>query len=203
MLCLVAHGDDVEIGCGASLLALQEKYPVELYWAIGSSNDERTAEVTTSFGLFAPTSDPTTHLRFGHLRENYFPYDADATKGFVHGLSSWVSPDVIFTHAAHDKHQDHRTLREFVGNAFRNHLVLECEIPKYDGDLMPPNVFIEVTEAQLRRKLDILSTVYASQHDKYWFDESLFMGLAKIRGVEARSSTGYAEAFHGSKLVLG
>ncbi len=203
VLCLGAHGDDIEIGCGASLFALSEKHNVELFWAVASNDDQRADEVTRSYKVFAPEADSSAHIRFGGMRENYLPYYPEATKTFVHDLSKWVDPDIIFTHTRHDKHQDHRVLREFVGNAFRNHLVLEFEIPKYDGDLLPPTVFIEVTEEHVRRKAEVLSTVYSSQHDRYWFDAALFTGLARVRGVEARSASGFAEGFHCSKLVIG
>jgi LmbE family N-acetylglucosaminyl deacetylase len=202
VLCLGAHGDDIEIGCGASLFALGEKHQLELFWAVASNDDQRADEVRRSYQVFAPQGDSDAHIRFGGMRENLLPYNAEATKSFVHALSKWVEPDIIFTHARHDKHQDHRVLREFVGNAFRNHLVLEFEIPKYDGDLMPPTVFVEVTEEHVRRKAEVLATIYSSQHDRYWFDEALFTGLARVRGVEARSATGFAEGFHCSKLVI-
>jgi LmbE family N-acetylglucosaminyl deacetylase len=203
VLCLGAHGDDIEIGCGASLFALQGRHNIDLYWAVATSNDQRADEVRKSFQMFAPESDQSVHLRIGSMRENYLPYDAEPTKSFVHALSDWIDPDIIFTHARHDKHQDHRILREFVGNAFRDHVVLEFEIPKFDGDLLPPSVFIEVSEDDLRRKAEVLKTVYPSQQGRYWFDEALFMGLARVRGVEAHSSSGFAEGFHSSKLLIG
>jgi LmbE family N-acetylglucosaminyl deacetylase len=118
-------------------------------------------------------------------------------------LKARISPDLIFTHYRHDLHQDHRLIAELTWNTFRDHLVLEYEIPKYDGDLGVPNLFVPLDEALCRRKIDTLMTNFASQRDKRWFSEDLFRSLLRLRGMECNSPSTYAEAFYGRKLVVG
>ena len=134
------------------------------------------------------------------FRDGYFPYVGGAVKDVFEGLKQTVDPDVIFTHARHDLHQDHRLVCELTWNTWRDHLVLEYEIPKYDGDLGTPNLFVEVSEELAREKTDELESAFASQRAKHWFDEELFLGLMRLRGAEAGAASGYAEAFFGRKL---
>lgn len=201
ILALGAHSDDIEIGCGATLLALGAQHShVELCWAVATGDATREAEARSSAADFA--GNHTYTCVFGGLRESYLPAQWEAAKQFVHSVAAQFDPHVVFTHAKHDQHQDHRTLAELVPNAFRNHLVLGFEIPKYEGDLLPPNVFFEISPDDAKRKVELLHKHFPSQATKYWFDEQMFMGLMRIRGVEARADSGFAEAFHASKIVL-
>jgi LmbE family N-acetylglucosaminyl deacetylase len=204
VLALGAHADDIEIGCGGTLLALAERWAgrLEVCWAVATSDAER--EVEAHHGAKAFLGDAArVDVAVGRLRESYLPYEGVAAKDFVHELSHRIDPHVVFTHARHDLHQDHRLISELVGNAFRNHLVLEFEIPKYDGDLRTPNVYVPLSGEQIERKVELLHACFPSQATKYWFDRELFVGLARLRGVEARSESGFAEGFHCRKLVLG
>ena len=201
ILALGAHADDIEIGCGAALQRLIDEQPdVEVCWAVATGDTARHEEAQASVEDLL--GRPPKHLVLGSLPESYLPYEGRAAKRFVHELRDLFDPDLVFTHVRHDMHQDHRTLAELVGNAFRDHLVLGFEIPKYDGDLRPPNVYVAVSENQAHRKVELLHRHFPSQATKYWFDEQLFLGLMRLRGVEAHSSSGFAEAFHCHKLVL-
>lgn len=201
LLVLGAHSDDIEIGCGATLLRLVAEQPnLEICWAVATGDDERQAEARAS--ATEVLGRAPDNLVMGGLKESHLPYEGTRTKSFVHGLSDVINPDLVLTHVRHDLHQDHRTLAELVGNAFRDHLVLGFEIPKYDGDLRPPNTYVAVSEEQAHRKVELLHRHFPSQATKYWFDEQLFLGLMRIRGVEARSESGFAEGFHCTKLVF-
>jgi LmbE family N-acetylglucosaminyl deacetylase len=204
VLALGAHADDIEIGCGGTLLRLAEEMhgAIEVCWAVVTADEAREAEAHHGAKAFLDGA-ASVDVVVGRLRESYLPYEGTAAKDFVHGLAARIQPDVVFTHARHDLHQDHRLISELVGNAFRNHLVLEFEIPKFDGDLTTPNVYVPLTAEQVDRKVELLHACFPSQATKYWFDRELFVGLARIRGVEARSDTGFAEGFHCRKLVLG
>jgi LmbE family N-acetylglucosaminyl deacetylase len=201
ILALGAHSDDIEIGCGATLLALAAQHEsIELCWAVATGDETREAEARSSAADFA--GNHTYTCVFGGLRESYLPAQWETTKAFVHSVANQFDPHVVFTHALHDQHQDHRTLAELVPNAFRNHLVLGFEIPKYEGDLKPPSVFFEVSAEHANRKVELLHRHFPSQATKYWFDSQMFLGLMRIRGVEARAESGFAEAFHASKINL-
>lgn len=201
VLAVGAHADDIEIGAGATLLRLvASDIELEVCWAVLTSDETREAEARSSaFDFVGPA---LTSFVAGKLRESYLPYVGAEAKEFVHALHDHIRPDVVFTHCRHDLHQDHRIVSELVSNAFRDQLIFEFEIPKYDGDLAAPNVFFEVTEAQLQRKVELLHQHFPSQATKYWFDERLFTGLARIRGVESRSSSGIAEGFYCRKIVF-
>lgn len=203
VLCLGAHSDDIEIGCGGALLRLlAEHAQVRLHWVVFSGGERREAEARASAAAYTQLATTHTVVVKG-FRDGYFPYPGVDVKDYFEELGRSVKPDVIFTHWRRDAHQDHRTLAELTWNTFRDHLVLEYEIPKYDGDLGNPNVFVPLSEAQCRQKVQNLFTAFPSQRDKRWFSESTFLGLMRLRGVECASPTGYAEAFHGRKLVLG
>jgi LmbE family N-acetylglucosaminyl deacetylase len=200
ILAIGAHADDIEIGCGATLLRLCASYgAVELCWAVATGESVREEEAIQGARSFC--GDRTVDVRFGHLRESFLPSRWDEAKAFVHSLADF-EPDVIFCHADHDLHQDHRTLGEIALTVFRNHLILGYEIPKYDGDLRTPTVYMEVSAIEASRKVELLHELFPSQSEKYWFDRELFMGLMRLRGVEARSSSGYAEGFHARKINL-
>ena len=201
VLALGCHSDDIEIGCGATLLALTRSAEVEVTWVVFSAVDEREREARESAEAFlrsARTSEIVVHP----FRDGFFPYVGGDLKDVFEELKAHVDPDLILTHTRHDAHQDHRLVCELTWNTFRNHLILEYEIPKYDGDLARPNVFVPVTRELACEKARLIADAFPTQADKHWFDEELFLGVMRLRGAEARSPTGYAEAFHAPKLSL-
>ncbi len=199
VLAIGAHSDDIEIGCGATLLDLARTVSgVHITWVVLSGGRERAVEASSSADAFL--HGIPSEVRLGQFRDAFFQHDP-AVKEYFETLKT-VEPDLILCHARHDLHQDHRVVSELVGNTFRDHLVLEFEIPKYDGDLGAPNVFVPVSEDAARRKASLLMEHFATQRSKYWFTEELFLGLMRVRGVEARAETGFAEGFYGRKLRL-
>jgi LmbE family N-acetylglucosaminyl deacetylase len=202
VLALGCHSDDIEIGAGGTLLRLQEAVPeLEVHWVVFSAHGSRRDEARASAeGMLGEVADLRVDLHA--FRDGYFPYQGADVKDVFEELKSLPAPDLILTHHRQDLHQDHRLLCELTWNTFRDHLVLEYEIPKYDGDLGHPNLFVAVEERHCRRKVELLMTHFATQRDKHWFTEDLFLGLMRLRGAECRSPTGFAEAFHGRKLVV-
>jgi LmbE family N-acetylglucosaminyl deacetylase len=203
VLCLGAHADDLEIGCGGTLLRLLDDNPgLEVSWVVLSGSPERSAEAAESAtALLAKAARAS--IRLADFRETYFPYLGSEIKTYVAALGTEIQPDLIFTHSREDLHQDHRVTSELTWNTFRDHLILEYEVPKWDGDLGRPNVFVPLESAVCLRKVEHLLRVFPSQRDKDWFDAEVFRGLMRLRGMEARSPSGYAEAFFCRKLVLG
>jgi len=202
VLALGAHADDIEIGCGATLLALTRAQALDVTWVVLGADGVREVEARASADAFlvgARTSSIVCH----RFRDGFFPYVGGEVKDVFEALKTEVEPDIILTHTRNDLHQDHRLVCELTWNTWRNHLILEYEIPKYDGDLGSPNVFFPVSKQAAQEKVRLLGTTFESQREKHWFDEELFLGLMRLRGVEARSPTGYAEAYHCRKLVLG
>ncbi len=203
ILALGCHSDDIEIGCGGTLLRLlaEQPAPVEVWWVVLSARAERGHEARASAEAFLAGATERT-LVLGDHRDGFFPVARQEIKELFEELKGQVSPDVIFTHCRHDSHQDHRLACELTWNTFRNHLILEYEVPKYDGDLGQPNVFVELSEETCRRKVDELMRHFGSQLGKHWFTDDVFLALMRLRGLEAASSTRYAEAFHGRKVVM-
>jgi len=201
VLVLGAHADDIEIGCGATLLALQRSRDVEVDWVVLGVNGIRESEARASAESFLAGASSSSVMCHG-FRDGYFPYLGGEIKDVFEGLKTRVDPDVILTHARHDLHQDHRLVCELTWNTWRDHLVLEYEIPKYDGDLRAPNVFVPIPEELAREKTRLIERSFPSQSDKHWFDETTFLGLMRLRGMEVRSPSGYAEAFFCRKLSL-
>jgi LmbE family N-acetylglucosaminyl deacetylase len=203
VLCLGAHCDDIDIGCGATLLRLLAKArAVEVAWVVFSARGERARELRASAKRFlrsAARSSVVTH----EFRDSYFPAQYAQIKEAFEPLKAMPAPDVVFTHHRGDLHQDHRLLGELTWNAFRDHLILEYEVPKYDGGLTPPNAYVPVDQSQVQRKIRILTSCYRSQLAKPWFTADTFKGIMRLRGVESGSASGWAEAFHASKLCLG
>lgn len=201
ILCLGAHSDDIEIGCGGTLLRiLAEHSNVHVDWVVFSANRVRKTEATKSAKLFlnrAKSKRVTVHS----YRDGFFPFQGAKIKTSFEGLKS-ANPDLIFTHYRNDLHQDHRLINQLAWNTFRNHMILEYEIPKYDGDLGSPNVFFAIDESICRAKAAILDQAFATQRKKHWFSEGTFLALMRIRGVESCSPTRYAEAFYGRKVTL-
>jgi LmbE family N-acetylglucosaminyl deacetylase len=202
VLLLGAHSDDIEIGCGATLQVLAARFPsLELRWTVLSATGERAAETKRAAKLLLPES-VSIQFDLRTFRESYFPYIGAEIKDFVQSLSGQFKPDLIFTHSMADKHQDHRVVSELTSNAYRDHLILEYEVAKYDGDLASPNVFVPASAEQVRKKIGALMEAFRSQSSKFWFTEETFTSLLRLRGVESRSLSGYAEAFHCRKLRL-
>jgi LmbE family N-acetylglucosaminyl deacetylase len=200
VLALGAHSDDIEIGCGASMLALQRAAALDVTWVVLGAAGEREDEARASADAFLAGA-ASASVQCHSFRDGYFPYVGAEIKDVFEELKTH-EPDVIFTHARGDLHQDHRLVNELTWNTWRDHLILEYEVPKYDGDLGAPNAFVPVSEAVAREKAELLVRHFPSQRGKHWFDEDLFLGLMRLRGAEARSPSRYAEAFFSRKFVV-
>lgn len=201
ILCLGAHSDDIEIGCGGSLVELaRDKSKAKFYWVVFTATGVRRDEAQKAADLF--TSGCQKEVILKDFRDGFLPYSASHVKDFFEELKSRVNPDLIFTHCQGDAHQDHRLICELTWNTFRNHLILEYEIPKYDGDLGRPNVFVALEKQICERKADNLLEAFASQRKKAWFERETFLSLMRLRGMEANSPSGYAEAFYARKLAI-
>jgi LmbE family N-acetylglucosaminyl deacetylase len=203
ILCLGAHSDDIEIGCGGTILALLDKYAhVAVRWAVFSSDEERAREATQGADAFLARA-AEKEVTVGSHRDGFFPWAGDRIKEEFEELARGFTPDVVFTHFRDDRHQDHRVISDLTWNSFRNHCVLEYEIPKYDGDLGQPNFFVPLERATCETKVKHLLECFDSQRRKRWFDEETFFALMRLRGMESNSPTRFAEAFHCRKAVLG
>jgi LmbE family N-acetylglucosaminyl deacetylase len=201
VLCLGAHADDIEIGCGGTLLHMKRSFPrLRFDWAVFSAVGPRGQEAAKAAELFTAGCDKRIVLK--NYRDGFLPYSGAEVKEFFEELKSQVNPDLIFTHWRDDAHQDHRLLSELTWNTFRDHLILEYEVPKYDGDMGRPNLFVPLEAPLYEKKVDCLLEAFQSQRAKPWFDRATFLGLMRIRGMEANSASGYAEGFYCRKLVL-
>ena len=201
LLCLGAHSDDIEIGCGGLILQLlRRRRNVSVDWVVFSARDQREAEARKSAALFLRNASRHRVL-VKPFRDGFFPYEPKI-KDVFEELKSGPSPDVVLTHYRDDRHQDHRVLSDLAWNTFRDHLVLEYEIPKYDGDLGAPNCFVPLDRGTCKRKVAYLQRMFGTQRGKHWFDDETFFGLMRLRGMESRSPSGYAEAFYARKMVL-
>ncbi len=202
LLCLGAHSDDIEIGCGGTLLKLLEtSAQVSVTWVVLSAAGPRLEEASASADLFlegAARKEVITQA----FRDGHFPFQGSQIKDFFETLKRVDTPDLIFTHARDDRHQDHRVVSDLTWNTFRNHLILEYEIAKYDGDLGNPNAFVRLPETIAQRKLELLMRCFASQRHKQWFDADTFSSLMRLRGVEANAPSRFAEGFYARKFVL-
>jgi LmbE family N-acetylglucosaminyl deacetylase len=202
VLALGAHPDDAEIGCGGTILKLVRDGAIaEICWVVLSGQGARVEEARASAEAMLE-GVPHTILQPG-FRDGFFPYDGAGVKGFFEDLKRDFEPDLIFTHQRQDLHQDHRITCELTWNTFRNHLILEYEVPKYDGDMGRPNVFVTLDEDTSQQKIRHLMTHFGTQVPKHWFTEDLFSGLLRLRGMECNSPTARAEAFYSRKVVLG
>jgi LmbE family N-acetylglucosaminyl deacetylase len=201
VLCLGAHSDDIEIGCGGTLLHLKTAYPrVRFHWVVFSASGCRGREAAKSAELFTAGCEKEVVLK--EYRDGYLPYHGPDIKDCFEDMKGQLNPHLIFTHWQSDAHQDHRLVSELTWNTFRNHFILEYEIPKYDGDMGRPNVFVPLAKPLPEQKLNCLLEVFESQRTKPWFDRELFRGIMRVRGMESNSPSGYAEAFHCRKLVI-
>jgi LmbE family N-acetylglucosaminyl deacetylase len=201
ILCFGAHCDDIEIGCGGALLVMQAGAAVRIDWVVLSGSAQRRAEAAAALrALVRPAARGQLH--FGDFPDGRFPGHYDKIKEFFEALKRLPRPDLILCHERDDRHQDHRAVNEHVWSTFRDHTILEYEVPKWDGGLGQPNVYVPVTAAQARRKVAALLESYRSQARRDWFDAQTFMGLLRLRGIECRSPSGYAEGFYGRKIRL-
>jgi LmbE family N-acetylglucosaminyl deacetylase len=200
VLALGAHSDDIEIGAGGAILSwIASGAEVSVDWCVLSAPGERADEARASAMEFlAGAKQADIHL--GDFRDGYFPSERTAVKDWVEGLKRLEKPDVVLCHQRNDAHQDHRMVCELAWNTFRDHLILEYEIPKWDGDLGQPNVYVPLSEEVLAKKIELLHKHFGTQRSKAWFDDETFRGLARLRGVECRER--YAEAFFARKLLL-
>jgi LmbE family N-acetylglucosaminyl deacetylase len=202
VLAIGAHADDIEIGCGGTLLRLVAEHPnLSVDWVVLSGLGERAVEAADSAAAFLQGA-AETRVTVGQFRDGFFPYLGGAVKEFFEQLKPRVAPDLVLTHRLEDRHQDHRLVAELTWNTFRDHLVLEYEVPKYEGDLGQPNLFVPLTQDQCERKVELLRKCFPSQAGRAWFSDDTFMALLRLRGVESNAPGRYAEAFHARKLVL-
>jgi len=201
ILCIGAHSDDIEIGCGGAILRLAEEYPgCEFYWAVFNAVGVREAEARRAAGLFAGSRLKGPILK--GFEDGFMPWAGTEVKAVFENELKPVAPDLIFTHNGQDAHQDHRLLNQLTWNTFRNHLIFEYEIPKYDGDLGRPSVFVPLRRELCDAKVVHLMDAFGSQRSKHWFEPGTFLSLMRLRGMECASDSGYAEAFYCRKLVL-
>ena len=202
ILCLGAHSDDIEIGCSGSILRfLKENNKLEIYWVVFAAKGERGIEATRSANFFLKNA-LKRNITINNFRDGFFPYMGAEIKECFEKLKKEFSPDIIFTHYKNDLHQDHRTISELTWNTFRDNLILEYEIPKFDGDLGSPNLFIHLDRNICQKKITKIIKSFSSQSAKGWFTEDTFWSILRLRGVESNSPQKYAEAFYCRKIVF-
>jgi LmbE family N-acetylglucosaminyl deacetylase len=202
ILALGAHPDDIEIGCAGTILRLvAEGRVASVRWVVCSGDGPRAAEAERG-ALAVLDGVAEREIDVLHGRDGYFPIQGVDIKEAFEGLKRTAEPDLILTHRRDDRHQDHRFVSDLTWQTFRSSLILEYEIPKYDGDLGNPNVFVEIPEGLVVRKIEILETTFTSQLDRDWYDAETFRSIMRIRGIESRAVSGYAEGFEGRKLVF-
>jgi len=202
ILCLGAHADDIEIGCGGTVLQmLSLRRDLVFFWVVFSSGSEREREARNSAALFLEQAD-RKEVIVKSFRDGFFPYEGTKVKEFFEELKELVSPDLIFTHYRDDRHQDHHTICDLTWNTWRSHLILEYEIPKYDGDLGSPNWFVPLTREVCDRKIKYICDVFQTQSNKAWLTEDTFQALLRLRGVECAAPEKFAEAFYCRKLIF-
>ncbi len=201
ILCMGAHSDDIEIGCGGTILKLIENNrKIIFHWIVFSSDEERAREASYSANLFLEGAQEKK-IVIQNFRNSFFPFIGAEIKEFFEELKQEFSPDLIFTHCRHDLHQDHRLISDLTWNTFRDHFVLEYEIPKYDADLGSPNLFVHLEEGVCERKIRYITDSFKTQGENHWFAEDTFKSILRLRGVESNAPHRYAEAFYCRKLV--
>jgi len=201
ILCIGAHSDDIEIGCGGTVLSLQRQHPdCRIHWMILATTELRRREaIASSKAFISPRS--RGEIRIHDLPDGLLPAHFDKVKALFEDLKSAISPDLIFTHHLSDRHQDHSLIGNVTWQTFRDHAIFEYEIPKYEGDLLTPNLYVPLEPAVARRKLSAITRLFKSQHGKTWFTGDNLEAVMRVRGLESRASGGFAEAFHARKLV--
>jgi LmbE family N-acetylglucosaminyl deacetylase len=202
ILCLGCHSDDIEIGCGGTILRLAVEHPdCVFHWVVFSAIDGRAAEAQHAAVQFV---DPS-RLKGPILKtfpDGFMPFVGADIKRFFEELKRSISPDLIFTHNRKDAHQDHRVISDLTWNTFRDHLILEYEIPKYDGDMGQPSVFVPLESEVCEKKVHLIMNAFRTQHGKRWFQPETFLAVMRLRGMECNAPSGYAEGFYGRKLIL-
>jgi len=202
ILCLGSHSDDVEIGCGGTLLKLIESdRRVNLRWIVFSASEQRAVEARASAMKFS-TGAADIQIEVKAFRDGFFPYLGYEIKEFFEDLKRRCDPDLIFTHYREDRHQDHRLISDLTWNTYRDHLILEYEIPKYDGDLGSPNCFVQLEEITCQRKVQSIIELFQTQQNRHWFTEETFYSLLRLRGIESGARSGHAEGFFSRKAVF-
>ncbi len=202
ILCLGAHADDIEIGCGGTVLRwLGEQENLEFRWVVLSSDEKRKKEALKGANLFLQGARKKKIL-VESFRDGFFPYIGAEIKEYFEGLKKNFSPDIVLTHYRDDRHQDHRLVSDLTWNTFRSQLILEYEIPKYDGDLGQPNLFVRLSEPVCQRKIDHILGAFVTQTTKHWLTEDTLRAMMRLRGVESASPEKYAEAFYCRKMIL-
>jgi LmbE family N-acetylglucosaminyl deacetylase len=201
ILCLGSHSDDIEIGCGGTILRLlSDRQELDVTWVVFGSSNKRDQEARDSADRFLVQAK-NKNVIVKNFRDGFFPFEGAQIKNYFEEFKS-VSPDLIFTHNRKDAHQDHRLIAELTWNTFRNHLVLEYEIPKYDGDMGQPNLFVPLQQEIYEKKVQYIVEAFETQRSKQWFGKDTFLALMRLRGMECAATSGYAEAFYCRKLVL-
>jgi LmbE family N-acetylglucosaminyl deacetylase len=202
LMCLGAHSDDIEIGCGGTVLRLLQEYPgTGVHWVVFAADERRASEATESARLFLSDAGQK-EVVIKEFQDGFFPYIGGEIKKFFEEMKKTASPDLILTHYRQDLHQDHRLISELTWNTFRNHLILEYEIPKYDGDLGTPNFFVRLTDQICRQKVRNIRESFKSQQDRNWFTEDTFFSILRLRGLESNAPEKYAEAFYCRKIAF-
>jgi LmbE family N-acetylglucosaminyl deacetylase len=201
ILCIGAHCDDIEIGCGGTILSLQRQYPrCKIHWLVLTSVPTRRQEAMTAVRKFIRPS-ARGEVRIGTLPDGYLPAHFSEVKTQFEDLKRAIHPDLILTHHELDRHQDHSLISQITWQTFRDHMIWEYEIPKYDGDLLTPNMYVPLVSAVAARKVAMIVRTFSSQETKSWFSAENLLAAMRIRGLESRSPSGFAEAFHCRKLV--
>jgi len=202
ILCLGAHSDDIEIGCGGTILRLAgEHRNLEVVWVVFCAEGQREEEARRSADLFL-RGVASKRVILHAYRDGFLPFVGAEVKDRFEQLKSVVAPDIVFTHYRDDRHQDHRLLSDLAWNTFRDHLILEYEIPKFDGDFGTPNFFVALDERVIEEKIKLVLSTFASQKSKHWFTGDTFSAIARLRGIESGGQTRFAEAFYSRKLVF-
>ena len=203
VLCLGAHSDDIEIGCGGTLLRLARENPtLDVLWVVFCGADERRNREARDSAANYLAGFKTSRVEVFSFRDSFMAFDGAAVKEAFEQIKRDYAPDLIFTHFLDDRHQDHRLLSDLAWNTWRDHQILEYEILKYDGDLGQPNVYLPLPEDLCLRKIELLMTSFPTQATRQWFSEDTFWAMLRIRGVECNSPTKFAEAFHCRKMLL-
>jgi LmbE family N-acetylglucosaminyl deacetylase len=202
VLCLGAHSDDIEIGAGGALLQwIASGAQLDVHWCVLSAAGARATEASRSAEAFLYGAS-RVQMTLAEFRDGFFPYQGDQIKSFFEDIRRRTDPDIILTHRNDDAHQDHREVNRLTWNTFRDHMILEYEIPKWDGDMGRPNVYVPLRSDSVERKIDLLLGHFGTQRSKDWFDGETFRGLARLRGMECRAPERYAEAFLVRKAIL-
>jgi LmbE family N-acetylglucosaminyl deacetylase len=202
VLCLGAHADDIEIGCGGTVLKLLDEIKeISFSWVVFSAQGEREKEASKSAQIFLEKAK-SKNIVIKNFREAFFPYIGGEIKEFFEQMKQEYSPDLVLTHYRNDRHQDHRLISELTWNTFRDHLILEYEILKYDGDIGSPNFFVELSKSLGHRKVKNILNIFKTQQERHWFSQETFLSLLNLRAVEAKTPANYAEAFYCRKIMF-